>query len=78
MIMGLLPAAFKIMLNIFFYCVYVIITVFLTGLILGEFFDMRLDQNDSNATKITLVMMVLILIITFLYRKFFYIELKSK
>ncbi len=78
MIMELLPTAFKIMLNIFFYCVYVVIIVFLTGLILGEFFDMHMGTNDSIATKITLVMMVLILIITFLYRKFFYIELKNK
>jgi len=78
MIMGLLPTAFKIMLNIFFYCVYVVIIVFLTGLILGEFFGMHMGSNDSIAIKITLVMMVLILIITFLYRKFFYIELKNK
>jgi len=75
--MELLPTAFKIMLNIFFYCVYVVIIVFLTGLILGEFFGMHMGNNDSIATKITLVMMVLILIITFLYRKFFYIELKK-
>ena len=71
--MKLLPWAIKIILNIIFYGVYSAISLFLTGFVLTNILSISYD--DPN--KVWYVVLVFILIITFIFRKFFYISLKN-
>ncbi|MDQ7009755.1 MAG: hypothetical protein Q9M94_05680 [Candidatus Gracilibacteria bacterium] len=71
--MKFLPGAFKIILNIVFYIIYSIISLFLVGFLLTNIFNIGYD----DANKVGYVVLVFILIITFIFRKFFYISLKN-
>ncbi len=71
--MKVLPWAIKIILNILFYIVYSAIFLFLTGFILTNI--LHISYDDPN--KIWYVVLVFIFIITFIFRKFFYISLKN-
>lgn len=71
--MKLLPWAIKIILNIIFYGIYSAISLFLTGFVLTNVLNISYD--DPN--KVWYVVLIFILIITFIFRKFFYISLKN-
>ena len=71
--MKVLPWAIKIILNILFYIVYSAIFLFLTGFVLTNILNVSYD--DPN--KVWYVVLVFIFIITFIFRKFFYISLKN-
>ena len=71
--MKMLPTAIKIVLNIVFYIVYSLISMFLVWFLLTNVFNIGYD--DPN--KVWYVVLVFILITTFIFRKFFYISLKK-
>lgn len=72
-VMKFLPWAFRIILNIVFYIVYSVISLFLVWFLLTNVFHISFD----DANKVWYVVLVFILIITFIFRKFFYISLKN-
>lgn len=72
-VMKFLPWAFRIILNIVFYVIYSVISLFLVWFLLTNVFNISFD----DANKVWYVVLVFILIITFIFRKFFYISLKN-
>ena len=71
--MNWLPVVFKIILNILFYVIYSLISLVMVWFILTNILNISYD--DPN--KIWYVVLVFILIITFIFRKLFYISLKN-
>jgi hypothetical protein len=71
--MKFLPSGIRIILNLLFYIIYSIILIFLTGFILTNILNISYQDPD----KIWYVVLVFVLIITFIFRKFFYISLKN-
>jgi len=75
--MKLLPWAIKIILNIIFYIIYYLIFWILLGLFFDKVMWIHYSNNDPMVTKIWFVVLIFVLIITFIFRKFFYISLKN-
>jgi ABC-type Mn2+/Zn2+ transport system permease subunit len=71
--MNNLPGAFKFVLNILFYVIYSAISLVMIWFILTNILGISYD--DPN--KIWYVVLIFVLIITFIFRKFFYISLKN-
>ncbi len=71
--MNNLPGAFKVILNILFYVIYWAISLIMTWFILTNI----LNINITDYEKMWYVVLVFILIITFIFRKFFYISFKK-
>lgn len=71
--MKFLPWAFRVLLNIVFYVIYSVISLFLVWFLLTNVFNI----SFYDANKVWYVVLVFILIITFIFRKFFYISLKN-
>lgn len=78
--MKVLPLAIKILLNLFFFCIYLLISIVLWDFIYGFVLDKILLKavpwsNDIIHMKIALIVWVLTLIFTMIFRKIFYIKL---
>ena len=71
--MKIIPGAVKIILNIIFFIIYSAIALFWTWYVLTNILGISYD--DPN--KIWYVVLVFVFIITFIFRKFFYISLKN-
>jgi len=71
--MKTIPAAIKIILNILFFIIYSAIALFWTGFVLGNILNISYENGD----KVWYVALVFVLLITFIFRKFFYISLKN-
>ena len=71
--MKFLPAAIRIILNTLFYIIYSALSLFLVWFILTNI--LNIGYTDPN--KVWYVVLVFILILTFIFRKFFYISLKN-
>ena len=71
--MKIIPTAIKIILNIIFFIIYFALASFWTWYFLTNVLNISYD--DPN--KIWYVVLVFIFIITFIFRKFFYISLKN-
>ena len=71
--MNWLPVVFKIILNILFYVIYSLISLVMVWFVLTNILNISYD--DPN--KIWYVVLVFILILTFIFRKLFYISLKN-
>ena len=71
--MKYLPLVIRIILNIIYYIIYSVISIFLTWFLLTNIFDISYQDPD----KIWYVVLIFVFIITFIFRKFFYISLKN-
>ena len=71
--MKYLPIAIRIILNIIFYAIYSMLALILTGFILTNILNLSYTDPD----KIGYIVLVIVFIITFIFRKFFYISLKN-
>jgi len=71
--MNWLPVVFRFILNILFYVIYSLISLVMVWFILTNILNISYD--DPN--KIWYVVLVFILILTFIFRKLFYISLKN-
>lgn len=71
----MLPAAIKIILNIFFYLIYCIMFWFAWGFLYSYF--SKQDVSNALATKIQIAVAVVVLLFTFIFRKYFYFSLKK-
>ena len=71
--MKTIPVAIKIILNIIFFIIYSAISLFWTGFVLGNILNISYENGD----KVWYVALVFVLLITFIFRKFFYISLKN-
>jgi hypothetical protein len=70
-----LPVFIKIILNIIFYVIYVLFITILTSFILPLVFDIFIENGSKISSIIQFVIAVVILFITTVYRKYFYISL---
>jgi len=71
--MKTIPVAIKIILNIIFFIIYSAISLFWTWFVLGNILNISYENGD----KVWYVALVFVLLITFIFRKFFYISLKN-
>lgn len=71
--MNWLPVVFRFILNILFYVIYSLISLVMVWFIITNILNISYD--DPN--KIWYVVLVFILILTFIFRKLFYISLKN-
>ncbi len=75
-----IPIAFRVIINIFLYIIYTVIWHFIFGLIFA--FVLRLSwkkipiSTDPVFTKIAIVASFFILVLTLVFRKYFYITLE--
>ena len=75
--MNFIPTALKVVLNIIFYCIYVVLFSLGVGIALNRFMWFSFHNGDPLAIKIGWFLIVLIFIVTFIFRTFFYISLKK-
>ena len=78
-----MPSAIKFVLNIFFFFIYLIVSVifwnFLYWLVLDQVLNKTVPwPSDPIHMKIALVVLVIVAIFTLVFRKYFYISLKKK
>ena len=69
-----LPAIMKIILNIVFYIVYSLITLILVSFGSPIIFNHIIENGSKEANVITGIVLVAVLFITIIYRKYFYIS----
>jgi len=70
-----LPVFIKIILNIIFYIIYVLFITILISFILPLVFDIFIGNGSELSSVIQFVIVVVVLFITTVYRKYFYISL---
>ena len=80
--MSNLPVVLKIILNILFYVIYAILSLFIFGLILPllqMLFDKPIfNQGDLVFDKIAIILAIVVLFITIILRKYFYISFDKR
>ena len=78
--MNHLPIMAKVFLNVFLYCVYVVVTSLIFSLLFPILLQVLgktvLDPLDPVFMKIQIFIAVLVLLLTLILRKYFYIALK--
>lgn len=80
--MSKLPVVFKIIINIFFFFIYLIIWIFLVSFVYWFTLSNILwkvvpSSSDPIHMKIAWVVFLIVFIVTIVYRKYFYILLKE-
>jgi ABC-type multidrug transport system fused ATPase/permease subunit len=73
-----LPLFIKIILNIIFYIIYVLFVTITTSFVLPLLFNFFVENGSSISNMIQFIIIVIVLFITTVYRKYFYISLESK
>jgi len=78
--MRYIPTAFKIIINMFFFSVYSLIWIiaenFIYGLIMTQWlWKIVPNAQDSVHLKLAIITIVLVLVLTFFFRKYFYISI---
>ena len=69
-----LPAVIKIILNIIFYVIYSLIALILVSFASPYIFNYIIENGSKEANIITGIVLLVVLFITILYRKYFYIS----
>ena len=69
-----LPAVMKVILNIIFYIIYSLIALILVSFASPLIFNHIIENGSKEANIITAIVMVLVLFITIIFRKYFYIS----
>ncbi len=72
-----LPTVMKVILNIVFYVIYVLIVSILFGFIAPGVFDFMIEAWSRTADMIQVIIAIAVLLATFLFRNFFYISLRN-
>ncbi|USN58165.1 MAG: hypothetical protein H6767_07725 [Candidatus Peribacteria bacterium] len=77
-----LPFAIKLVLNLVFFCIYVIISIvlvnFVYGFVVAEWLGGNVPgSSDPVHMKMATVVFLVVIIITILYRKYFYLSLRQ-
>lgn len=81
--MQYIPTAFKIIINIFFFSVYTLIGIiienFVFGLVTTQFLWKAVpNAGDPVHMRLAIITIVLVLVLTFFFRKYFYISVLLK